>query len=79
MTEYPRSLVLDLVEWVAKGTATLRRGARRLAHFVSALTVWEDAAERGLVERTTLQGHNVYVVATDAGRTLLQARGRSAN
>ena len=72
-------LVLDLVEWVAKEPRPYAEVLDAWRTSCPRLTVWEDAAERGLVERTTLHGHNVYVVATDAGRALLQARGRIAN
>ena len=69
-------LVRDLVEWVA-------REPRPYADVIDAwrtscprLTVWEDAVDRGLVERSVIAGHGVCVVATEAGRAFLESNPR---
>ena len=66
-------LVRDLVEWVAKEP-------RRYADVLDAwrtscprLTVWEDASDRGFVERQAVEGRGVYVTATEAGLEFLKA------
>lgn len=78
MSAAPEALVLDLVEWVAKAP-------RPYAEFLDAwhtscprLTVWEDALERGLVERTAPDRLSVFVVATKRGQDFLRAHGRAA-
>jgi hypothetical protein len=40
--------------------------------------VWEDAVERGLVERTAAGPNGVFVVVTKLGHDLLAASGRLA-
>ncbi len=69
-------LVLDFVEWIA-------REPRAYAEVVGAwktscprLTIWEDAADRGLVARETVAGQGLMVCVTKAGEALLRAHGR---
>jgi hypothetical protein len=79
MPDAPDALVLDLVEWVA---ATPRPYAEVIEVWRTScprLTVWEDAVERGLVERTAAGAGGVFVVATRQGRALLQEKGRTAS
>ena len=78
MSSAPEALVLDFVEWVAKEP-------RRYADVLDAwrtscprLTVWEDALERELVERTAPAPGGTFVVATTRGRALLREHGRMA-
>jgi hypothetical protein len=74
MTTALDPLVRDLVAWVA-------REPRRYSDVIDAwrtscprLTVWEDAIDRGLVERTVMPGRGVYIVATAAGQAFLTTR-----
>ena len=74
--EAVEALVVDLVEWVA-------RGERSYAEFMDAwrtscprLPVWETASERGLVARELAPGGPVVRV-TASGRTLLARHGRT--
>jgi hypothetical protein len=69
-------LVLDFVEWIARQprhyaevVATWRTSCPRL-------TIWEDAADAGYVERETVAGVGMMVAVTDAGKRLLRANGR---
>ena len=78
MSSAPEALVLDFVEWVAKEP-------RRYADVLDAwrtscprLTIWEDALERGLVERTASEPGGTLVVVTTRGCALLQEHGRVA-
>lgn len=68
-------LVLDLVEWVA-------REPRRDGDVIDVwrtscprLTVWEEAVERGLVERRSTAA-GTFVVVTPRGRAALADDGR---
>ena len=66
-------LIFDLVEWVAKAPRTHAEVMNTWRTSCPRLTVWEDAVDRGLVERK-----NAAVVVTARGRKFLQAR-RQAN
>ena len=69
-------LVLDLVEWVA---ARPRRQAEAMEAWRTScprLTVWEEAFERGYVERRPSPG-GAMVATTAAGVAFLRAHGRA--
>jgi hypothetical protein len=66
-------LIFDLVEWVARAPRTHADVMNTWRTSCPRLTVWEDAVDRGLVERK-----NAAVVVTARGRQFLQAR-RQAN
>ncbi len=76
MTSAPEALVLDLVEWVAKDPRTYADMLDAWRTSCPRLTVWEDALERGLVERTAPGANGVLVIATARGRDFLRAHGR---
>ena len=68
-------LVLDLVEWVSHES---RRDGDVIDVWRSScprLTVWEEAVERGLVERRSTAA-GTFVVLTPRGRSALAAEGR---
>jgi hypothetical protein len=76
MTQAADPLVLDFVEWVA-------RGPRRYAEVVGTwttscprLTIWEDAADHGYVARESIVGFGLVVTVTEDGKRLLRAHGR---
>lgn len=77
MASAPEALVLDLVEWVAKEPRAYSEVLDTWRTSCPRLTVWEDALERGLVERTVAGASGILVVATARGRELLSARGRT--
>ena len=78
MSQVPDALVLDLVEWVAKAPRPYAEVIEVWRTSCPRLTVWEDAVERGLVERTPHDQRGVFVVATARGQALLHASGRIA-
>jgi hypothetical protein len=78
MADAPDALVLDLVEWVAAAPRPYAEVIDVWRTSCPRLTVWEDALERGLVERTASDADGVFVVATTRGRALLQANGRGS-
>ena len=78
MERYLDPLVLDLVEWVA---ARPRRYAEVLEAWRSScprLTVWEEALDRGYVERRPSPDGTTLVAATMAGLAFLHRHGRAA-
>jgi hypothetical protein len=71
-------LVLDLVEWVA---ARPRRHAEAMEVWRTScprLTVWEEAFDRGYVERRPSQDGISMVATTAAGLAFLREHGRAA-
>jgi len=76
MTMDNPSLVLDLVEWVA-------REPRRYSEVMEAwrtscprLSVWEDAVDHGYLAREQNAAGEALVTVTDAGRAFLHREGR---
>ncbi len=70
-------LVLDLVEWVA---ARPRRYAEAMEAWRTScprLTVWEEAFDRGYVERRPSGDGLTEVATTAAGWAFLHAHGRA--
>jgi hypothetical protein len=66
-------LIRDLVEWVAKEPRPYTEVLEAWRTSCPRLTVWEDACDRGYVERRSVDGKGVLVIATEAGRALLRA------
>lgn len=64
-------LVRDLVQWVAAEPRLYAEVLEAWRTSCPRLTVWEDAVDRGLVERRVVEGQGLRVVATDAGRRFL--------
>ena len=71
MTNENDALVADLVEWVARRPRDYAEVMDAWRTSCPRLTIWEDAVERGLVERVPLNGGTV-VQATDQGRNWLR-------
>lgn len=64
-------LIRDFVAWVAREPRPYAEALEAWRTSCPRLTVWEDATERGLVERERLPGGGVVVVATAKGKRLL--------
>ena len=60
-------LVRDLVEWVASKPRSHAEVIEVWRTSCPRLTVWEDALDRGFVERRNVPGAGGHVVATAAG------------
>ena len=73
MTDTVQNLILDLVEWVERTERTYEDTMDAWRTSCPRLPVWEDASERGLVERTVANGR-VMVRATSSGLALLKER-----
>lgn len=77
MTDTVESLILDLVEWVARTERTYRETMDAWRTSCPRLPVWEDATERGFVERALADGRLV-VRATPGGLAFLKETRPSA-
>ena len=75
MSDSVDTLILDLLEWVAKGERSYEEvmGAWRTS--CPRLPVWEDANDRGLVMMDDENGRRIVRI-TPLGRALLQQRTR---
>ena len=72
MTDTVDNLVLDLVEWVGRTERTYQETMEAWRTSCPRLPVWEDACDRGFVERA-LATNGVTVRATPAGLAFLEA------
>jgi ribosomal protein L34 len=68
------SLVFDLVEWVEKQDRSYSEVMETWRTSCPRLTIWEDAVDRGLVERKTTPDGRVVVAVTAEGRKFLADR-----
>jgi hypothetical protein len=71
------ALILDLVEWVARGPRPYAEVMDAWRTSCPRLAVWEEAVDRGLVLSRAGAG-GVMVTATEAGRRYVEANGRLA-
>ncbi|MEM8837802.1 MAG: hypothetical protein AAGE89_06895 [Pseudomonadota bacterium] len=69
------SLVLDLVEWIAKEPKPYDDVMDAWRTSCPRLSIWEDAVDHGFVARRREAGAT-YVEVTEAGETFLRAQGR---
>lgn len=73
MTSTIEPLVRDLVEWVAKEPRAYRDVMDAWRTSCPRLMVWEDAIERGLLQRERAPDGGLIVVATEAGHAFVSA------
>jgi hypothetical protein len=69
-------LVLDFVEWIAREPRLCSEVIATWRTSCPRLTIWEDAVDRGFVERETVAGFGLIVMVTEDGEKLLRAHGR---
>jgi hypothetical protein len=67
-----KSLVLDLIEWIAAGPRPYADVMDAWRTSCPRLSIWEDALDHGFVACTT-NGAGTHVDLTPAGRAFLQA------
>ena len=77
MSSNIEALILDLVEWVAKEPRSYADVMDAWRTSCPRLTVWEDAVDRGLVQREATAAHGVIVSVTTRGRDFLAEHGRA--
>jgi hypothetical protein len=78
MTDATDPLVLDFVEWIAREPRFYAEVVATWKTSCPRLTIWEDAADQGLVARETIAGFGMVVMVTEDGERLLRAHGRRA-
>jgi predicted transcriptional regulator len=66
-------LILDLLEWVAKGERTYEEVMEAWRTSCPRLSVWEEVNDRGLIVREQVNGRCVVKITT-AGLSLLERR-----
>ena len=76
MSSSIEALILDLVEWVAREPRPYADVMDAWRTSCPRLTVWEDAVDRGLVEREATSTLGVLVRITPRGREFLAEHGR---
>ena len=70
------TLILDLLEWLAKGDRSYEEVMDAWRTSCPKLPVWEDANDRGFVITEQIQGRSVVRI-TASGRALLDRRSSS--
>lgn len=70
-------LVLDFVEWVAREPRAYSEVIDAWKTSCPRLTIWEDAADQGLVARERVAGFGLVVRVTAGGMNVLRANGRA--
>ena len=73
MTDTVENLILDLVEWVERSERTYHETIDAWRTSCPRFPVWEDASDRGLVEKTLANGR-LMVRATSEGLVLLKEK-----
>ena len=73
MTDTLENLILDLVEWVGRRERNYEETVDAWRTSCPRFPVWEDATDRGLVERVFADGRST-VRATPAGLKLLKEK-----
>jgi hypothetical protein len=76
MAETADALVLDFVEWIAREPRLYSEVIATWRTSCPRLTIWEDAVDRGYVERETIAGFGLLVTVTEDGENLLREHGR---
>jgi hypothetical protein len=68
-----KSLVLDLVEWIAARPRTYTEVMDAWRTSCPRLPIWEDSVDLGLVGYERIKGSEVMVTLTPKGRAMLDA------
>ncbi len=76
MTLENQSLVLDLVEWVAREPRSYTEVMEAWRTSCPRLSIWEDALDRGYLLRENGQGGDAMVKVTAAGEAFLKRERR---
>jgi hypothetical protein len=76
MADVADTLVLDLVEWIARQPRAYSEVIATWRTSCPRLTIWEDAVDLGYVARENVAGAGLMVTVTQAGENFLRAHGR---
>lgn len=74
MSEAVESLLRDLVSWIAIEERAYSEVMAAWRTSCPRMPVWEEANDRGLVQRTRRADGTAVIHVTDAGRAFLQQR-----
>jgi hypothetical protein len=72
MTDDLDSLILDLLEWLGPGPRPYPEVLDAWRTSCPRLPVWEDANQRGFIDRRHVPGHGALVSASEVGTEFLQ-------
>ncbi len=72
MSDLVEPLILDLLEWIGPGFRPYAETLDAWKTSCPRLPVWEEANDRGLVERRRAPGHGSVVALSAAGRELVR-------
>jgi hypothetical protein len=72
MTNILAPLILDLLEWLDRGDHSYEEVMEAWRTSCPRLPVWEDANDRGLVARLSINGQTI-IKPTESGRSLLRS------
>ncbi len=70
------SLVLDLVEWIAKSPKPYSEVMEAWRTSCPRLTIWEDAVDHGFVSHARTEDDIAMVTLTPTGKAFLESNGR---
>jgi DNA-binding PadR family transcriptional regulator len=70
------ALILDLLEWLARRDRSYEEVMNAWRTSCPKLPVWEEANDRGLVEREEARGRSIVRISS-SGRALLERRRSS--
>jgi hypothetical protein len=73
MSDTLEPLILDFLEWIAVRPRPYSEVMDAWRTSCPRLTVWEDANERGFIARRHVEGREVIVDLTVAGRSFLKS------
>ena len=76
MSDTLTPLICQLVQWVAREPRTYEATMQAWRTSCPRLTVWEDALDRGYLERVRNANGDAAVIVTQAGREFLAAHAR---
>ena len=76
MIETNKTLVLDLVEWIAREPRLYSDVIEAWRTSCPRLTIWEDAVDHDYVARRPVAGSGVHVEITERGENFLREHGR---
>ena len=83
MTDTVDALILDLLEWIGTGSRPYSEVIDAWRTSCPRLPVWEEANERGFLDRHHEPGSETYVTVSALGREHLRAsrlkQGHSSN
>ena len=73
MSDILDPLIFDLVEWVARRPRPYAEAIDAWRTSCPRLTVWEDAFDRGFIERRNVEVEGACICATAAGLRFVEA------